>query len=91
MIRAQAHKIASEVDARGWSMMQLAVELDISLNTAKALLDGQPVASKTISAALEVFSPLGFDDLFSANGDGGEVVAGTDEAGATTATEQVAA
>jgi lambda repressor-like predicted transcriptional regulator len=69
MIQAQAHKIAGEADARGWSMMRLADELGVSLNTAKALLDGKPVGGKTIAAALEVFHPLGFDDLFIANGE----------------------
>jgi len=56
--------LAGQMQKRGWSMMRLADELGVALNTAKALLIGDPVSAGTIAATLRVLEPLGFDDLF---------------------------
>lgn len=64
MIRAKADVIRQEMSDRQWSDLRLADELNVTPNTAKALLNGDPVGSKTIAAALRVFAPLSFDDLF---------------------------
>jgi hypothetical protein len=64
MIVAREPVIVGEVTRRGWSVMRLADELGVSLPTAQAVTTGEPVGAKTIEAALRVFAPLKFEDLF---------------------------
>lgn len=65
MVKARTDVVQREVEKRGWTVLQLTVELGLgSVNTAQALLGGEAVGSKTIARALRVFAPLTFEELF---------------------------
>jgi len=74
MIAARPEIIKGTMTERGWSEMRLADELGLSLNTAKALVNGGAVGEKSIAAVIRAFPEFAFDDLFTVTPGGERLV-----------------